>query len=90
MELETATDALSALAQESRLKVFRLLVRTGASGMAAAGGVFGAAVFRPTPFELRVGPRFDVGNLSVTARGASPSTFGSVIAAGGLNTVPTG
>jgi DNA-binding transcriptional ArsR family regulator len=35
MEVETATDALSALAQESRLKVFRLLVRAGASGMAA-------------------------------------------------------
>ena len=35
MELETATDALSALAQESRLKVFRLLVRAGANGMAA-------------------------------------------------------
>lgn len=35
MELQTATDALSALAQESRLKVFRLLVRAGAGGMAA-------------------------------------------------------
>ena len=35
MEVETATDALSALAQESRLKVFRLLVRAGANGMAA-------------------------------------------------------
>jgi DNA-binding transcriptional ArsR family regulator len=35
MEIETAIDALGALAQESRLKVFRLLVRAGPSGMAA-------------------------------------------------------
>ena len=35
MEIVTAVDALSALAQESRLKVFRLLVRAGPSGMAA-------------------------------------------------------
>ena len=35
MEIEIAIDALGALAQESRLKVFRLLVRAGPSGMAA-------------------------------------------------------
>jgi DNA-binding transcriptional ArsR family regulator len=35
MELSHATGALGALAQESRLKVFRLLVRAGPSGMAA-------------------------------------------------------
>ena len=35
MELSLAIEALSALAQESRLKVFRLLVRQGPSGMAA-------------------------------------------------------
>jgi DNA-binding transcriptional ArsR family regulator len=35
MDLARATEALGALAQESRLKVFRLLVRTGPSGMAA-------------------------------------------------------
>jgi ArsR family transcriptional regulator, arsenate/arsenite/antimonite-responsive transcriptional repressor len=35
MELSHATEALGALAQESRLKVFRLLVRSGPSGMAA-------------------------------------------------------
>jgi ArsR family transcriptional regulator, arsenate/arsenite/antimonite-responsive transcriptional repressor len=35
MEIEMAIDALGALAQESRLKVFRLLMRTGASGVAA-------------------------------------------------------
>jgi ArsR family transcriptional regulator, arsenate/arsenite/antimonite-responsive transcriptional repressor len=35
MEMETAINALSALAQESRLKVFRRLVQAGPSGMAA-------------------------------------------------------
>src|SRR4026209_111965 len=35
MDLTRATEALGALAQESRIKVFRLLVRTGPSGMAA-------------------------------------------------------
>ena len=35
MEILKAVDALGALAQESRLKVFRLLVRQGPSGMAA-------------------------------------------------------
>ena len=35
MELSTAVGALSALAQESRLKVFRLLVRSGPAGLAA-------------------------------------------------------
>ena len=34
MEINTATQALAALAQESRLRAFRLLVRSG-SGMAA-------------------------------------------------------
>jgi DNA-binding transcriptional ArsR family regulator len=35
MQLPTAVEALSALAHASRLAVFRLLVRTGADGMAA-------------------------------------------------------
>jgi DNA-binding transcriptional ArsR family regulator len=35
VELSTATAALSALAQESRLKIFRLLVRSGPDGVAA-------------------------------------------------------
>lgn len=35
METLTAVAALAALAQESRLKVFRLLVRAGPSGIAA-------------------------------------------------------
>jgi len=35
MEITAAIEALGALAQESRLKVFRLLVRQGPAGMAA-------------------------------------------------------
>ncbi|MGV1015082.1 MAG: ArsR/SmtB family transcription factor [Methyloceanibacter sp.] len=35
MDISTAVDALGALAQESRLKVFRLLLRAGPEGMAA-------------------------------------------------------
>ncbi|MCC7527513.1 MAG: winged helix-turn-helix transcriptional regulator [Candidatus Melainabacteria bacterium] len=35
MKVKNAVRALSALAQESRLEVFKLLVRTGASGLAA-------------------------------------------------------
>jgi DNA-binding transcriptional ArsR family regulator len=35
MDISHAVSALSALAQESRLKVFRLLIRTGSKGMAA-------------------------------------------------------
>jgi DNA-binding transcriptional ArsR family regulator len=35
MEITSAIEALGALAQESRLKVFRLLVRQGQAGMAA-------------------------------------------------------
>ena len=35
MEMDSAIQALSALAQDSRLRVFRLLVRQGPDGMAA-------------------------------------------------------
>jgi len=35
MDVLTAVGALGALAQESRLKVFRLLIRAGGAGMAA-------------------------------------------------------
>ena len=39
MKIKNAVEALSALAQESRLSIFRLLVQTGKEGMAA--GVLG-------------------------------------------------
>jgi DNA-binding transcriptional ArsR family regulator len=47
MELSRAVEALSALAQESRLKVFRLLVRCGPDGMAA--GDIARALKAPSP-----------------------------------------
>lgn len=37
MEMETAIKRLSAIAQEARLDVFRLLVKAGPQGMAAGG-----------------------------------------------------
>lgn len=39
MKIDAAVDALAALAQESRLAAFRLLVQTGSEGLAA--GVLG-------------------------------------------------
>lgn len=39
MKIETAVEALAALAQESRLSIFRLLVQAGSDGVAA--GVLG-------------------------------------------------
>lgn len=47
MKSNEAVTALSALAQESRLAVFRLLVRTGAQGMAA--GQIGERLNLPAP-----------------------------------------
>lgn len=37
MEIKNAVEALSALAQESRLSIFRLLVQAGDEGIAAGG-----------------------------------------------------
>jgi ArsR family transcriptional regulator len=39
MDIESAVEALAALAQESRLSIFRLLVQTGKEGLAA--GILG-------------------------------------------------
>ncbi len=36
MEINTATDAMAALAQETRLRVFRLLVEAGSGGLSAS------------------------------------------------------
>ena len=45
MKIEVAVEALAALAQESRLSVFRLLVQAGSEGMAA--GVLGERLAIP-------------------------------------------
>ncbi len=47
METKTAVAALAALAQESRLEVFRLLVRAGPEGLAA--GRIGRSLGLPGP-----------------------------------------
>jgi DNA-binding transcriptional ArsR family regulator len=47
MKIKKAVDALSALAQESRLSVFRLLVKQGPSGLAA--GTISAKLGIPAP-----------------------------------------
>jgi ArsR family transcriptional regulator, arsenate/arsenite/antimonite-responsive transcriptional repressor len=47
MEEQEAIEALSALAQEHRLAIFRLLVRRGPSGL-AAGGIAGQLGVRPS------------------------------------------
>ena len=47
MEATTALDRLGALAQETRLALFRLLVQRGAEGVAA--GEIGAALAVPAP-----------------------------------------
>lgn len=45
MDIKQATHALSALAQESRLSIFRLLVRAGSPGL-PAGGIAEALTIR--------------------------------------------
>ena len=47
MKLKTAIDALSALAQETRLAIFRLLVRQGPDGLPA--GAIGERLEIPAP-----------------------------------------
>ncbi|WP_295449196.1 metalloregulator ArsR/SmtB family transcription factor [uncultured Thiodictyon sp.] len=47
MEINTAVSALAALAQESRLAVFRLLVQNGPVGLTA--GVIGEQLGLPAP-----------------------------------------
>jgi len=55
MEIKHAIDALSALAQDTRLQIFRLLVRAGTCG--ASAGVIGEALNVPAPtlsFHLKL------------------------------------
>jgi DNA-binding transcriptional ArsR family regulator len=48
MKLETAVDRLSALAQETRLDLFRRLVRRGPAGMPAGAIAEALAIPKPT------------------------------------------
>jgi DNA-binding transcriptional ArsR family regulator len=47
MKIETAAERLSALGQETRLAIYRLLVQTGAAGMSA--GAIGEKLAIPAP-----------------------------------------
>jgi DNA-binding transcriptional ArsR family regulator len=53
METKTAVAALSALAQESRLAVFRLLIQAGPAGM-AAGKIAEAAGIAPSSLSFHL------------------------------------
>ena len=53
METSTAVAALAALAQESRLAVFRLLVQAGPAGM-AAGTISAAADIPPSSLSFHL------------------------------------
>lgn len=54
MKLNDAVDALSALAQPSRLEVFRLLVKTGSEGLCAGEIAESLSVPKPTlSFHLK-------------------------------------
>lgn len=48
MDVERATEALAALAQETRLEIFRILVRTGPQGLAAGAIAQALDVAPPT------------------------------------------
>jgi DNA-binding transcriptional ArsR family regulator len=53
METKSAVQALSALAQESRLTIFRLLVETGKSGL-AAGEIAAALKLAPATLSFHL------------------------------------
>jgi DNA-binding transcriptional ArsR family regulator len=62
--------ALSALAQENRLDVFRLLVQAGAEGM-PAGGVASALKLAPNTLTFHFDRLRDVGLVTVRREGRS-------------------
>lgn len=53
MELTTAIEKLSALSQESRLEIFRLLVRCGSAGM-SAGDIASATGIQPNTLSFHL------------------------------------
>lgn len=53
MEMTNATDKLAALAQETRLRVFRLLVAAGPEGM-KAGAIAGALERAPATLSFHI------------------------------------
>ena len=65
-----AVSALSALAQENRLDVFRLLVQAGPEGM-PAGGVAAALKLAPNTLTFHFDRLRDVGLVTVRREGRS-------------------
>lgn len=68
MDELTALDALSALAQEARLEVFRLLVRTGAPGL-PAGEIAAALNLKPNTLSTHLGILERAGLVAGTREG---------------------
>jgi DNA-binding transcriptional ArsR family regulator len=70
MELSTAVKGLSALAQDARLSVFRLLVRAGAAGM-AAGDIARALGVTPNTLSAQLNLLGNAGLVRSRRRGRS-------------------
>ena len=70
MELSGAVDALGALAQESRLAVFRLLVQRGPDGL-AAGEIADRLEIPPATLSFHLGQLGQAGLVTSTRNGRS-------------------
>jgi DNA-binding transcriptional ArsR family regulator len=70
MDVKGAVDALSALAQESRLAVFRLLVRRGPAGL-PAGEISGRVGVPPTTLSFHLAHLSRAGLVSSRREGRS-------------------
>ena len=70
MDEQTIIAALSALAQESRLRVFRLLVTAGPSGM-AAGQIAEELAITPNTLSFHLSHLKNAGLVSVRREGRS-------------------
>jgi DNA-binding transcriptional ArsR family regulator len=68
--MEKAVAALSALAQEHRLEIYRLLVQAGPEGM-AAGEVAGAVGIAPNTLSFHLDRLRHVGLVNVARQGRS-------------------
>ncbi|WP_417686913.1 ArsR/SmtB family transcription factor [Roseibium sp.] len=70
MEKTLALDTLAALGQETRLDVFRLLVKAGRTGM-NAGAISDALAVRPNTLSTHLGVLARSGLVSATREGRS-------------------
>src|SRR5215510_14955196 len=70
MEMKAALDALGALAQESRLSVFRLLVQQGPEGL-AAGHIADRLAIPPATLSFHLSQLGQAGLVTSTRNGRS-------------------